>query len=98
MKARVDLIVTIGYLILSCGGKNNSEHEGKITGTYVREYSFKVTNSESGNEIGISTVRDTIFIAQTGSSYEISNNKWRLNDYDREGWQNMDHSEDGSVK
>ena len=24
----------------------------------------------------------------------MSNKKWRLNDYDKEGWQNMEHAED----
>jgi len=66
----------------------------EIPGVYVREYSFRVTNPETGREVGMRTIRDTIFIRAVENSYEVSNSKWRLNDYDREGWQTMEHAED----
>jgi hypothetical protein len=49
-------------MILSCGSKNNHLEPDKISGTYVREYTFKVIHLESGDEIGMRTIRDTITI------------------------------------
>ena len=95
MKLRFSFIVAIGFAIISCSSKeHHSQAEGEISGTYVREYSFMVTNPETGIEIGMRTVRDTIFVSPKENGYEVSNNKWRLNDYDREGWKNMEHSDD----
>lgn len=89
------IIVTVGFAVISCGSRENTSNEShQITGSYVREYSFKVTNSESGREIGMSTIRDTIFVQLTEGGYSVSNRKWRLNHFDNEGWQNMGHSED----
>jgi len=53
-----------------------------------------VTNPENGAEVGMRTVRDTIFIKPTGDKLEVSNRKWAKNDYDLEGWKNMEHAED----
>ena len=41
----------------------------KISGTYVKEYSFKVVNPETGNEIGFRTIRDTIFVNPIQNGY-----------------------------
>lgn len=93
------MIVTVGFAMASCGSREDrSDSNSEITGIYAKEYSFKVTNTNSGEEIGMSTVRDTIFIKPKETGYEISNNKWRLNDYDKEGWQNMEHSEDHPLR
>jgi hypothetical protein len=86
------LIVAVGFAMFSCSTVQDSKEE--IAGTYVREYSFKIVNQESGKEIGMRTVRDTIFLRTVESEYEVSNSKWKLNDYDSEGWQNMAHSDD----
>lgn len=82
------LFVLVGFFVISCGT------EDKIPGTYVRNYSFQVNHPETGIEIGTRTIRDTIFVKRLEENYEISNHKWRLNDYDEEGWRNMEHAED----
>ena len=95
MITKLILIVVAGLVLTSCGSKENRTHsEQDITGTYVLEYSFAVKNQETGEEIGMRSVRDTIFIRAKQTGYEVANNKWRLNDYDKEGWQNMEHSDD----
>ena len=93
MIARVYFIVIVAISTNSCGIKDHSNSD-KISGAYVREYSFKVTNPETGNEIGMRTIRDTIFIHPVGKIFEVSNHKWKLNSHDRVGWQDMRHDED----
>lgn len=97
MKRRLVVIVAVGIVVFACGSKDHSRSNDKISGTYVREYSFKVVNPETGNEIGFRTIRDTIFVNPKQDGYEVSNKKWRLNDYDKEGWQSMEHAEDRSM-
>ena len=94
MKRGLGVWITVGMLVFACGMKDQSRSIDEISGTYVREYSLKVVNPETGNEIGLRTIRDTIFVNPKQNGYEVSNNKWRLNDYDKEGWQNMEHTED----
>lgn len=85
----------LGFTIISCGSKERASDAGDgVAGSYAREYSLFVTNPQSGKELGMRTIRDTIFIQPTQEGYKISNRKWRLNDYDKEGWQNMEHAED----
>src|SRR5258708_27797743 len=99
MKSNLILFVAVGFVMVSCGQREkHSDSNLEIAGVYAKEYSFKVTNTNSGDEIGFSTIRDTIFIKPKQIGYEISNNKWRLNDYDKEGWQNMEHSEDHPLR
>jgi len=93
MKTQMTFLVAVGITIFSCG-TNRDSGKDEISGTYVREYSFKVENPESSAEVGTRTIRDSIFIRSMDKHYEISNNKWQRNDYDREGWKNMEHSED----
>jgi hypothetical protein len=90
-------IVAVGFGIFSCSRGQDSGSSEEISGVYVRQYSFKVVNSETGAEIGIRTIRDTIFIQTTENGYEVSNRKWKLNEYDKAGWQSMQHSEDRPV-
>ncbi len=94
MLQRIGLTIAVGLAVISCGTNDNSRSANDPTGMYVQEHSFKVINSETGKEIGIRSVRDTIFILPKGSHYEVSNHKWSLNDYDKQGWQNMKHSDD----
>jgi len=95
MKVVASLIVSSSLVMASCVSKENHgiQTDG-ISGTYVREYSFKVVNAETGNEIGLASIRDTILIQQNNKGYQVANNKWRLNDYDKQGWQNMEHADD----
>lgn len=89
------IIVICGLTIITCGQKSNgSKPSDQISGAYAREYSFVVTNPESGKEIGRSTIRDTIFLEPIENGYKVSNRRWRLNDYDKAGWWNMEHSDD----
>lgn len=80
--------------VFSCRSKNSNFGSDKISGAYVREYTFKVIHPESGNEIGMRAIRDTIIIRSIKATYEVSNNRWSLNDYDQDGWKNMEHAED----
>jgi hypothetical protein len=91
------MIVAVGFAIVSCTRGRDADSSDEISGAYAREYSFKVVNPETGSEIGMRTVRDTIFVGLIESGYEVSNKKWRLNDYDREGWQSMEHDEDRPI-
>jgi hypothetical protein len=94
MKISTVFSLIVGLLVFSCGLKNNHFESGRISGIYVREYTFKVINLESGTEIGMRTIRDTIIIRSMKTDYEVSNNRWSLNDYDQDGWKNMEHAED----
>lgn len=90
---RNTILLLVGIVAFSCGVKENSDD---ISGIYVREYSVEIVNSESGAKIGARTVRDSIFIKASNEGYEILNKKWQKNDYDLEGWRNMDHADDRS--
>lgn len=92
MKTNMTL-VAVGFVILSCSNGKDSGSGDEISGVYSREYSFTVVNPETGSDVGIRTIRDTIFIRPAENGYELSNAKWKLNDYDAGGWQNMEHSD-----
>lgn len=80
---------------ISCGtSSDNSIGTADATGTYVREYAIEITNPETGKKIGMRQVRDSIFIVRSNNGYQVSNRKWRMNDYDQEGWVSMAHAED----
>lgn len=93
MSTRFNFIVWLALIIFSCNKQRDANATDEISGAYAREYSFKVVNQETGSEIGMRTIRDTILIRQIGNEFEVSNRKWRLNDYDKDGWQNMEHSD-----
>lgn len=84
-----------------CYGCGNSESASSsndsIAGTYVREYSSEILNQLSGNKMGMRTVRDTIYITSAGDNFKVRNAKWSMNDYDQEGWKNMEHAESGPL-
>lgn len=94
MRASLIFIAMVGLAILSCRTKNNFSQEEEIPGIYIREYSFTVIHPQTGEEIGIRTVRDTIFIRSNRGGYEVSNEKWSRNDYDDKSWRNMEHADD----
>jgi hypothetical protein len=91
------LAITISMAVFCCDFNRSDTLAEKVTGVYVREHTFEVTHIETGNVIGLSTIRDTIFISPKDDKFEIVNNKWRLNDYDNEGWKNQFHAEDRSM-
>lgn len=87
-------MVAVGLLLTNCSTKDQHSESMEIPGAYSREHSFKVVKQETGEEIGMRTVRDTVFIEVLNDGYRLSNHKWMLNDYDAEGWRNMMHSDD----
>jgi hypothetical protein len=95
MRPKVIFIVAASCGILSCTSSADSGRENAdVSGVYVREYAYEVSNPESGKKIGMRQVRDSIFVERTEDGYQVSNRKWRMNDYDQEGWVSMAHAED----
>src|SRR5688572_5843906 len=92
--SRMILICAVSLSSVSCSSNEKVEANENTSGIYVREYSHEVTNLNSGNRIGYRKVRDTIFIEKTDKAYLVTNRKWRLNDFDNEGWVSMEHSEE----
>ena len=68
-----------------------------VTGTYVHSYTADVMEIETGEVMGIRTVRDTIFIKKSGKKFEVSNRKWMDNDYDNVGWMLPDSKADQAM-
>ena len=93
----------VGFLVgvsicYACGNSENANsRDESIAGTYVREYSREILNQLSGNKIGMRTVRDTLYITSAGEKFKVENAKWSMNDYDQDGWQNMEHGEGGPL-
>lgn len=89
------LVSACAWLVTSCSSSESKSKEDNVAGVYVREYSREILNQLSGNKVGMRTIRDTLYIREANTGYRISNSKWRMNDYDEEGWQNMEHGEAG---
>ena len=95
MTPKVIFIVAASCGILSCTTSADSDHpDADASGVYVREYAYEVSNPQTGKKIGMRQVRDSIFIEPRDNGYQVSNRKWRMNDYDRDGWVSMSHAED----
>lgn len=77
----------------ACGNTESSKTNDSIAGTYVREYSSEVLNELTGVKVGMQTFRDTLYITPWQDGYRIRNAKWRMNDYDNDGWRNMEHGD-----
>ena len=89
------LIFAGGLGLVSCNPSENSRlNENGASGVYAREYSSEVIHPETGDRLGIRKIRDSIFVQAADEGYEISNHKWRLNDYDQEGWVSMQYADD----
>jgi hypothetical protein len=88
----------VGISVCSaCGNAGSASEEDSVAGTYVREYSREILNQLSGDKVGMRTVRDTLYVIPAGDKYKIENAKWSMNDYDEDGWQNMEHGESGPL-
>jgi hypothetical protein len=96
MTLQTILICAGGLVLVSCnsGEQSSKTGNGEASGTYVREYAFEVTHSETGNKIGMRQVRDSIFIVAHDEGYQVTNHKWMMNDYDQNGWVSMAHADD----
>lgn len=98
MTQKLALFFAGALATVSCGPNGNqSASSVDATGVYVREYAIEISNPETGKKIGMRQVRDSIFIEPSGNGYEVSNRKWRMNDYDQEGWVSMAHAEDRPI-
>ncbi len=83
-----------GVLLISCSsGENQTQPVNDASGVYVREYAVEISNLNTGEKVGMRQIRDSIFVKLGNDGYEVSNRKWRMNDYDQEGWVSMAHSE-----
>src|SRR5688572_2441134 len=92
---RMILIGAGGLLIVSCNsGERSRLGENNASGVYVREYAIEISNPNTGEKLGMRQIRDSIFLKQREEGYEVSNRKWRMNDYDQEGWVSMAHADD----
>ncbi|RAW01969.1 hypothetical protein [Pseudochryseolinea flava] len=98
MKMRVVSFLVGVSICYGCGNSESASSSNEsISGTYVREYSSEILNQLSGNKMGMRTVRDTIYISTAGEKFKVENAKWSMNDYDQEGWKNMEHAESGPL-
>jgi hypothetical protein len=55
---------------------------------------MEVTNPNTGDKLGMRQIRDSIIVEREGNEYKITNRKWRMNDYDQDGWVRMEHADD----
>jgi hypothetical protein len=86
-------LLALSFLLLaSCEAKRNASPQ-TLPGAYVREFTTEVQHPETGEILGRSTFRDTIYIQAKDAGYEIRHTKWRLNDFDAKGWQNQQHTD-----
>lgn len=82
-------------MLVSCNSETNSDSSStNVAGIYVREYAVDITNPNSGDKIGMRKIRDSIFVEQQDNGYKVTNRKWRMNDYDQDGWVSMEHADD----
>lgn len=87
------IFITLFYAVVSCAEKGTVSAD-EISGTYVKEVDFEVPDPYNIEKtLGMGKIRDTIFISAKQDGFEVSNNKWRLNDYDDLGWQNLEFEE-----
>lgn len=94
MTSKIIFVVVGSCGILSCTTSADSgRSDADVSGVYVREYAYEISNPETGKKLGMRRVRDSIFIERSDNGYQVSNRRWRMNDYDQEGWVNMAHSE-----
>ncbi len=79
--------IVLIILFQACSEKEVTQEQ--IVGRYVKEVGFEVPHPFTDRKLGMGKIRDTIFILPKQNGYEIVNNKWRQNDYDTLGWQNL---------
>ena len=95
MTLRTIWIFAGAVVMVSCGMNGDKVGSTSVaSGIYVREYAVEINNPETGKKIGMRQVRDSIFVEHGENGYQVSNRKWRMNDYDQEGWVSMSHAED----
>jgi len=80
------VVLIAGFGFVACSRDTKYPTPDEVPGIYVNTYKVDVINPEDGEVVGSRTVRDTIFIKRSGDEFEVSNNKWLINDYDEKGW------------
>ncbi|MGN6435859.1 MAG: hypothetical protein ACTHMM_04965 [Agriterribacter sp.] len=83
------VIFMISTVLLGCNNKNKQSLSVEITGAYAAERQGVETHAFSDKVLGNFFIRDTIFIKQIATGYEISNRRWRKTDYDTMGWRRI---------
>ena len=95
MSLKFILICAGSWMLVSCNSESNSNSaSADASGVYVREYSIEITNPNTGNKIGMRQIRDSIFVERADDEYKVTNRKWRMNDYDQDGWVSMEHADE----
>lgn len=89
MTHKIILICVVGLFFMSCSNNENAGSTKKLSGVYVREFTNAVKHEFTGHNVGIRKIRDTIFVELTDKGFLVSNMKWRLLDYDQDGWIQM---------
>lgn len=87
MTRKIFLSIVLITLSQACSKKEVTQEQ--IVGRYVKEVEFEVPHPFTDRQLGKGKIRDTIFIFPKQNGYEIVNIKWRQNDYDTLGWQNL---------
>lgn len=97
MNRRIISVCLVSLAISACSPDSqsgSSKEDNNIQGVYVREQAVEVKHPESGDLNGMRQIRDSIFIEAADNGYSVTNRKWRLNDYEQEGWVSMEHADD----
>lgn len=91
MKRSNIVALSLVGLAIGCVVSSESVPAERIIGIYTLESSFFVPESKRpiGDILRAAKVRDTIYITAKQSGFEVTNKKWRLNNYDMEGWQKL---------
>ncbi|HPH47840.1 MAG TPA: hypothetical protein PLJ60_21190 [Chryseolinea sp.] len=87
------ILSSIILIILFQACSQKEVRQEQIIGRYVKEVEFEVQHPFTDRKLGRGMIRDTIFILPKQNGYEIVNNKWRKNEYDTLGWQNLQHED-----
>ena len=88
MTDKIVLICVVGLFAISCSNENAGSGKN-LSGIYVREFTNEVKHQFSGETVGTRKIRDTIFVEPTDKGFMVSNMKWRLLDYNQDGWVKM---------
>jgi hypothetical protein len=89
MKQKFIYSAVVILLTVSCS--KPSVKQEQISGVYVKELIFDVIHPLTDENLGKGRIRDTIFIAPKQDGFEVSNNKWRIDDFNDRGWKNLQH-------
>jgi hypothetical protein len=87
----IKLFLIPAILFIGCESQKDGQSSDEITGTYVMEKTYEVRHEGTGEPVGMATLRDTIIITKISDGYEVKNRKWKMNEFDEEGWVKQEH-------